>query len=133
MPRRWETSPRHAGISGYQGNYYCWKRALTEKGEAGLINSKHYHKNQRLRTPPEIEEELLCLRKTYHLGPIRISWYLERYHGMKISASGLYHFLKRHGFSRSPQNAKRRQVLTKRYQKQVPGHHIQVKREGRTI
>ena len=115
---------RHFGIS--RESYYRWKRALAEKGEAGLINSKPCPKNPRLRTPPEIEEKFLYLRKTYHLGPIRISWYLERYHGMKISASGVCHVLKRHGLSRLPRNAKRRQVLTKRYQKQVPGHHIQV-------
>jgi len=45
---------------------------------------------------------------------------------MKISASGVYHVLKRHGMNRLPRNAKKRTILTKRYEKQVPGHHIQV-------
>jgi hypothetical protein len=96
------------------------------EGEAGLVNSKPCPENPKLRTPPEIEEKVLYLRRTYHLGPIRISWYMERYHGIKISGSGVYQVLKRHGFNRLSQNAKRRQVLTKRYQKRAPGHHIQV-------
>ena len=115
---------RYFGIS--RESYYRWKKALSEKGEAGLINSKPCPENPKLRTPPEIEEKILYLRQTYHFGPARICWYLERYHDIKISGSGVYHVLKRHGLNRLPQNAKRRQVLTKRYQKQVPGHHIQV-------
>jgi transposase InsO family protein len=115
---------RYFGIS--RESYYRWKKALADKGEEGLVNSKPCPENPRLRTPPDIEEKILHLRKNYHLGPIRIAWYLERYHGIKISGSGVYHVLKRNGLSRLPQNAKRRQVLTKRYEKQVPGHHIQV-------
>ena len=32
------------------------------------------------RTPPEIVEKVLHLRRTFHRGPIRIVWYLARYH-----------------------------------------------------
>jgi hypothetical protein len=41
--------------------------------------------NLKLRTPPEIVEKVLHLRRTYRLGPICIVWCLERYHGIKIS------------------------------------------------
>ena len=115
---------RYFGIS--RESFYRWKRALADEGEAGLVNGKPCPINPKLRTPPEIEEKILYLRKTCHLGPIRICWYLERYHDIKISGSGVYYVLRRHGLNRLPQNAKRRQVLTKRYEKQVPGHHIQV-------
>lgn len=99
---------------------------MADKGEAGLLNSKPCPENPSPRTPPDIEGNILYLRKTYHLGPIRIARYLDRYHGMKISGSVIYHVLKRNGLNRLPQNAKRGQILTKRYPKQVPGHHIQV-------
>lgn len=115
---------RYFGIS--RQSFYAWKKALVEKGEEGLINSKPCPENPKLRTPPEIEEKVLYLRKTYHLGQKRISWYLERYHAIKISSSGVYQVLVRHGLNRLPQNAKKRQVATRRYEKQVPGHHIQV-------
>jgi len=57
---------------------------------------------------------------------LRISWFLERYHGIKVSTGGVYGVLKRNGMNRLLRNAKRRTVQTHRYEKQVPGHHIQV-------
>jgi hypothetical protein len=53
--------------------------------------------------------------------------FIQRYHSeMKVSASGVYWVLKRYGLNRLPRNAKRRTITTHRYEKQVPGHHIQV-------
>ena len=66
------------------------------------------------------------LRRNYHLGPIRIVWYLDRYHAIRISDAGVYRILRRHGINRLPRNVGRRAVHTKRYNKQVPGHHIQI-------
>lgn len=71
-------------------------------------------------------EKVLYLRRKYHLGPIRIVWYLARYHGIKISDAGVYRILKRNGLNRLPRGTRMRKLHTKRYQKQVPGHHIQV-------
>ncbi len=52
---------------------------------------------------------------------------MERYHGLKVSRSGVYSVLCRHGLNRLPQNLRKRQVKTiKRYEKQIPGHHVQV-------
>jgi transposase InsO family protein len=116
---------RHFGIS--REIFYRWKRAYESRGEDSLINSKPCPQNIKLRTPKEIEEKVIYLRKTYHLGPARIKWFLERYHGMKISSSGAYWVLKRNGMSRLPRNTKLRTVQThQRYEKQVPGHHIQM-------
>jgi transposase InsO family protein len=115
---------RHFGIS--REGFYKWKRAYAAYGEEGLINSKPCPENPSLRIPPEIEEKILYLRKTYHLGQLRISWFLERYHGIKVSSGGVYQVLKRNGMNRLPRNAKTRTVLTQRYEKQVPGHQIQV-------
>jgi len=115
---------RYFGIS--RETFYKWKRSYAARGDDGLINSKPCPENPKLRTPAHIEEKVIHLRKTYHLGQLRISWYLERYHGIKISPTGVYHVLKRNGLNRLPRNAKKRSVLTKRYEKQVPGHHIQV-------
>ncbi len=78
------------------------------------------------RTAPEIVEKVLYLRKTYRLGPIRIVWYLARYHAITISDAGVYRILRRHGLSRLPGGTRVRKIHTQRYQKQVPGHQIQV-------
>jgi transposase InsO family protein len=75
---------------------------------------------------PEAVEKVLHLRRTYHLGPQRITWYLERYHGIQTSCSTVYRTLIRNGMRRLPKNVGRRAIHTRRYAKQVPGHHIQL-------
>ena len=53
---------------------------------------------------------------TYHLGQLRIAWYLDRYDGIKISSTGVREVLLRHGLNRLPKNAKTRTVQTTRYE-----------------
>ena len=96
------------------------------RGEIGLINSKPCPENPKLRTAPSIEEKILYLRRNYHFGQVRISWYLARYHDIKISSGGVYSVLKRHNLNRLPDRQRKRSIPTIRYEKQVPGHHVQV-------
>lgn len=116
---------RYFGIS--REIFYRWKRSYEAKGEVGLINSKPCPENPKLRTPKPIEDKILYLRQTYHLGKQRISWYLARYHGIKVSETAIYYMLKRHGLNRLPQHLRKRSLPAfKRYEKQIPGHRIQV-------
>src|SRR5262249_36042443 len=73
-----------------------------------------------------VEEKILHLRRTYHFGQQRIAWYLERYHGITISAGGVRCVLVRHGLNRLPRNERKRSPVYQRYEKQVPGHHVQI-------
>ena len=57
---------RYFGIS--REAFYQWKRAYERYGEKALINSKPCPQNPKLRTPAEIEEKILHLRRNYHLG-----------------------------------------------------------------
>jgi transposase InsO family protein len=68
------------------------------------------------------------VRKNYYLGQLRISWYLQRYHGIKISPGAVRNVLVKHGINRLPKNQRKRTIESryKRYEKQVPGHRIQV-------
>ena len=115
---------RYFGIG--RASFYRWKSAYRECGEAGLINAKPIPKNPANQTPPEIVDKVLYLRSKYHLGSIRIVWYLARYHDIKISDAGVTRILKRNGVGRLPRGTRVRKVHTKRYNKQVPGHHIQM-------
>jgi transposase InsO family protein len=117
---------RHFGIS--RQTFYDWKHRYERDGEEGLINYKPCPENPSVRaTTPEAEEKILYLRKTYHLGPDRICWYMKRYHpDLATSESTTYRVLRRHGMNRLPRNTRRREVKTHRYEKQVPGHHIQM-------
>ncbi len=116
---------RYFGIC--RETFYTWKRAFERFGEQGLINNKPCPENHKLRTPRAIEEKIIYLRKTYHFGPDMIVWQLQRYHDIKISRNGCYQVLLRNKLNRLPENIKKRsRSKFKRYEKRVPGHHIQV-------
>jgi hypothetical protein len=63
------------------------------------IQSDHPHKHPN-KTPDEMVEKILHLRRTYHMGPIRIVWYLGRYHDIQTSDATVYRVCKRHGLRR---------------------------------
>jgi len=115
---------RYFGIR--RASLYRWKAAYKARGEQGLVNARPIPKNPANQTPPEIVEKVLYLRSKYHLGPIRIVWYLARYHDIKISEAGVSRILKRNGVSRLPRGTRIRKIHTKRYSKQVTGHHTQM-------
>ena len=100
--------------------------AYREQGLAGLKNRSTTPKNLANRTPLAIAEKVLHLRQTYHLGPIRIVWYLAQYHAIAISDAAVYRILKQNGLNRLPGGTRVRKNHTQRYQQQVPGHQIQV-------
>ena len=54
--------------------------------------------------------------------------YLQRYHDVQISNSGVWRILKRLGMERLPasQRYKRHHRRWKRYEQQRPGHHVQI-------
>lgn len=116
---------RYFGIC--RQTFYTWKKSYEEHGEKGLIDSRPCPENHKLRTPKFIEDKILYLRKTYHFGAAVIVWHLERYHGIKISRNGCYQVLLRNGLNRLPENIKKRsRSKFKRYEKKVPGHHVQI-------
>jgi transposase InsO family protein len=115
---------RYFGIG--RASFYRWRKAYQVRGEAGLTNNRSVPHNHPNKTPPAVAEKVLLLRCKYHLGPIRIVWYLERYHGIRISDAGVYRILKRNGLNRLPGGTRVRKIHTQRYNKQVPGHHIQM-------
>jgi IS30 family transposase len=83
----------------------------------------HNHPN---KTPLEIVDKILHIRRTYHMGLQRIVWYLERYHDIRISDATVYRVCRRHGLRRLPNRVGRRAVHTHCYEKQVPDHPVQV-------
>ena len=116
---------RHFGIA--RQPFYGWKKNYEKLGNEGLVNHKPCPENPRLRVAPEVAEKIVYLRTTYHLGPVRMGWFMQRYHPqLKGSKSGAYRVLRRRGLNRLPRKANFRTLQTQRYEKQVPGHPIQV-------
>jgi transposase len=109
-----------------RSTFYEWKKSYDQEGEGGLYRKKPVAKNHPRKTPTEVIEKILEIRKEYQFGAIRIRYYLERYHGIQISESMVSRVLKSHGVSRIPITAARRTLHSKRYAKTVPGHHVQV-------
>lgn len=116
---------RKFGVS--RDSFYRWKNQLSEGGKQALINSKPCPENPKIRVAKHIEEKILYVRREFGLGQQRICWYLKRYYDMSVSPTGIFGVLKRNGLSRLPAGAPKRSPATyKRYEKQVPGHRVQV-------
>ena len=109
-----------------RSTFYEWKKAFVREGPAGLIRKKPIAKCHPRQLKPNVVEKIIELRKTCHLGPQRITWYLARYHGIETSCSTVFRTLNRQGLRRLPKNIGLRAVHTQRYAKEVPGHHVQV-------
>ena len=106
--------------------FYEWKKTFKQNGVAGLKRKKPIAFSHPRKVLADVVDKVLYIRRSYQLGPERIMWYLERYHGINISESSVYRILKRHKLNRLAKTAPRRAIYTKRYAKSVPGHHVQV-------
>ena len=117
---------RYYGIS--RQCYYVWRRRFDEEGVEGLNDRSSVPHHQPTKTDPQVIEKILWLRQQYHFGPQRISMYLARYLDVTISPSGVWRILHKLGLNRLPasQRYKRTQTRWKRYEKQRPGHQLQV-------
>jgi transposase InsO family protein len=109
-----------------RSSFYRWKQKYEKKGRSGLYQERPVAYRHPRRTAPEVVEKILTIRAEYQFGALRIMYYLDRYHGIKVSESTVSRVLKAHGLSRLPKTAPRRALHTKRYAKTVPGYHVQV-------
>ena len=64
------------------------------------------------RTLPAVVEKILEIRTEHQFGALRFMYYLDRYHGIKISESTVSRVLKAHGMSRLPKTAPKRALHT---------------------
>jgi transposase len=109
-----------------RSTFYRWKRTYEQEGRGGLSRKKSMAYSHPRKTAPEVVGKILELRSTYQIGALRIAFYLDRYHGIKISESTVTRVLRTHGVNKLPKSAPKRALHSKRYAKTVPGHHVQV-------
>ena len=117
---------RYYGIS--RNVFYRWKRRYEDEGLEGLKDRSSAPLYCPTVTHPDVVEKIIHLRQHYHFGPMKIRMYLMRYHDVEISTSGVWRILKRLGMNRLPasQRYKRHTGGWKRYEKQRPGHYVQI-------
>jgi transposase len=117
---------RHYGIT--RQTFYTWEKRYKSEGETGLHERSKAPKFSPRATNSEIVGKIIYLRQNYHFGPQKIAMYLARYRDVTISNSGLWRILKKFELNRLPssQRYKRADRKWKRYQRQLPGHQIQI-------
>ncbi len=117
---------RYYGISRHI--FYIWKRRYEAEGLDGLRDRSHRPNHCPHQTRSDVVGKIIYLRQNYHFGPFKIQMYLKRYHDVDISRSGVWRILKRLDMNRLPasQRYKTHDKRWKRYEKQMPGHRIQV-------
>ena len=117
---------RYYGIS--RNVFYRWKRRYEDEDLEGLKDHSSAPLHCPTVTHPEVVEKIVHLRQHYHFGPMKIAMYLKRYPDVAISTSGVWRILKRLGMNRLPasQRYKRQTGRWKRYEKQRPGHYVQI-------
>ena len=120
---------RYYGIS--RQLFYVWKRRFDAEGLDGLRDRSCRPKHSPRATRTEVVGKVIYLRQNYHFGPAKIAMYLRRYHDVEISSSGVWRILKRLDMNRLPtsQRYKPHKERWKRYERQQPGHRVQVRRE----
>jgi transposase InsO family protein len=117
---------RYYGIS--RPTFYKWLHQFEKFGAEGLRDRSSRPRTCPHQTDGEIVSKIVYLRQHYHFGPAKISMYLARYHEVTVSRSGVWRILKRLEMSRLPtsQRYKRHDRRWRRYEKQLPGHRVQV-------
>lgn len=117
---------RYFGIS--RPTYYTWLRRYETEGVDGLRDRSKRPRTSPNATRAEVVDKIIHLRKHYHFGPDKIVMYLRRYHDIEISKSGVWRILHRLDMGRLPtsQRYKRHDRRWTRYEKQRPGHQVQI-------
>lgn len=117
---------RYFGIS--RNCFYRWKRRYEDEGLEGLKDRSSKPHRSPNATPVDVVGKIVYLRQNYHFGPQRIAMYLQRYHEVTVSASGVWRILKQLDLNRLPASQRHKRAATrwKRYEKQRPGHHVQI-------
>jgi transposase len=117
---------RYYGIT--RQAFYLWRRRYEAGGLEALRDRSKRPQSCPHETSTEIVGKIIYLRQNYHFGPTKIAMYLKRYHDVQISDSGVWRILKRLGMNRLPasQRCKPKDRRWKRYEKQLPGHHVQI-------
>jgi transposase InsO family protein len=105
--------------------FYRWRERYQQHGLHGLQDGPRGPRHHPYTTPPHIVALILQIRREREYGPLRISFFLQRYHNAYVSAPTIHRILKR---LRVPQVSRKRfrPGPRRRRELRVPGHSVQV-------
>lgn len=104
-----------------------WWRRWQAQGAAGLVDRPSVARSHPRRTPVQVEDRIVELRRARRLGPARIGGIVG------VAPSTVHRVLVRHGLSRLAWLDRPSGQVIRRYERAVPGElvHIDVKKLGR--
>jgi transposase-like protein len=76
--------------------FYRWRDRYRQDGLGGLHDGPRGPRHHPFTTPPHIVALILEIRREREYGPLRIRFFLERYHQVYVSAPTIHRILKRH-------------------------------------
>ena len=105
--------------------FYRWRDRYQQEGLPGLQDGPRGPRYHPFTTPPQIVALILQIRRERQYGPLRISFFLQRYHNVYVSAHTIHRILKRH---RVPHVSRKRYRPGPRRRRElhVPGQSVQV-------
>ena len=112
---------------GYQRSYfYFWFNRLKEADFdiKSLEERSRRPGSHPKKTPIEIVDKIISLRKQTNYGPDRLQYHLEQLHNIHLPRSTIGHILKREDLI-PPKRLKHRKKHLKRYQEPNPGDKVQ--------
>lgn len=92
----------------------------------GLYNKPTIAHNIINRTPPDIEDLVIKVRKEKNYGSLRISWYLQRHHNIYLSSTTINKILKRNNIGLISNKNTPRISTPKIVSKENPGDRLQI-------
>lgn len=105
--------------------FYRWRRRYRQGGLPALRDGYRGATNHPYSTPPHVVALILQVRRDRQYGPLRISFFLQRYHQVYVSAPTIHRILKRHRMP--PVSRKRhRPGPRRRRDLQIAGQSVQV-------
>jgi len=113
---------------GYKRSYfYFWFNRLKQANFdiSSLVERSRRPDSHPKKTPPEIVDKIIVLRKQTSYGPDRLQFHLQSLYGIYLPKSTIGHILKRENLI-PPKRLKHRKKHPKRYQMPNPGDLVQM-------
>lgn len=115
---------RYFGVS--RSSFYFWYKRYKEGGIQGLYDRPVGPKSAYNRTPQNIVDLILAVRRQKQYGAPRMSWYLQRHYNIYISSVTISRIFRANKVPRAIPHHDARLSTPVIAQKQVPGERIQV-------
>ena len=69
-----------------RASFYHWKQKYEKAGRSGLYRERPVAYRHPRKISPEVVEKILEIRTEHQIGALRIRYYLDRYHGIKMGS-----------------------------------------------